>query len=781
MMDVRNLSIKLRHWGGVIVLLSLILGCSVHDFVPVWRYCGVTITDSEDNTAVIYEGCGTSVFNIDLDSTEAYSLNIVRTDDSAPIDGDGISFICDGVDILNNHSSGGISVAKDGNTYTFSGIPSTEKTVEIILMLDDIVIGTHIVNIRKDRYISDPVDPPAEPIEIELSFDAEADNPESISISILSLEDIEGLEIYYTLDGSEPSKNSDKYSTAVDLSAVPGSAVLKAKGFASSSESDVIMLDYLKKGTEEDPVYLVYSEEGLREWAKVAKADEVQNKAPSIDCILGKDIEFSSSSDSESNWEPIGIKQPYVGAFDGRNHTISNVVINMPDSNYVGFFSWVADTASIMDVDISNAKIIGKTYVGAIVGDSQDAMIKGCSSSGNVAGENYVGGIVGYASGTRSSDGSIHSIITSCTNESTVNGTSVVGGIIGGIGRYNEYSSSNTPVDITYCSNEGSVTGSNDMVGGIAGLFMGASSSMNHNHNSGNVSGAEHVGGIAGIVAGDIESCENTGDIMADGTAGGIVGYSPTGFNIVSCINKGKVKIKETFAGGIIGNKSNSNAGEILSCMNSGPVSGESNIGGIMGWIRSGNIIDSSNSGYVSGASHIGGIVGYAENASAVVASFNNGEIIASGDYSGGILGYGDGASLDIVTCYNIAEIKGNSCVGGIAGYMNNSNNRRWNIHVYSCYNTGKISGTSLVGSIVGQSVVDGWDYVDYAGCYWFSGTAGEAGENAKATSVSTWDESILNTLNNSIPSRNDEYCYKVNNLNCNEPYIIVANEQAGV
>ena len=174
--------------GGVIVLLSLILGCSVHDFVPVWRYCGVTITDSEDNTAVIYEGCGTSVFNIDLDSTEAYSLNIVRTDDSAPIDGDGISFICDGVDILNNHSSGGISVAKDGNTYTFNGIPSTEKTVEIILMLDDIVIGTHIVNIRKDRYISDPVDPPAEPIEIELSFDAKADNPESISI--LSLEDI---------------------------------------------------------------------------------------------------------------------------------------------------------------------------------------------------------------------------------------------------------------------------------------------------------------------------------------------------------------------------------------------------------------------------------------------------------------------------------------------------------------------------------------------------------------------------------------------------------------
>lgn len=661
-MDVRNLSIKLRHWGGVVVLLSLILGCSVHDFVPVWRYCGVTITDSEDNTAVIYEGCGTSVFNIDLDSTEAYSLSIVRTDDSAPIDGDGISFICDGVDILNNHSSGGISVAKDGNTYTFSGIPSTEKTVEIILMLDDIVIGTHIVNIRKDRYISDPVDPPAEPIEIELSFDAEADDPEFITI--LPSKSIKGLEIYYTLDGSEPSKNSDKYSTAVDLSAVPGSAVLKAKGFASSSESDVITLDYLIKGTKEDPVYLVYSEEGLREWARAVSIK------PWSDCKLGKDIELSDSEDEFGNWNPVGVYQPFSGVFDGMHHTISNVKVNLTDDYGVGFFAF-ANEAKIFNLNIT-VNITGMSNVGAIIGNAYTTTITGCSASGNVKGVKYVGGIVG-------------------------------------------------------------------------------------NFDSGSI----------------ISNCDSSCSVQADNTAGGIVGSYSSINPIISCSNSGDVIITSNTAGGIIGKTTTVNPGTqiiIENCTNEGVIKGNSIVGGIIGDVIESkivNCINESSSNVVQGANSVGGIVGELGAFSTILGCKNNMEIIGEGDYAGGILGYSEGRSINIIACYNVGNIEAKSS-GGIIGKIKNASNQL----VSACYST----GFTDYGILGGYDA--GWNDTKYSGCYFLN--ADNAGPSVNATKVKVWNDEISTNLNNAIPS-DYPYKYVTNNLNSNEPYIIVANEQAGV
>ena len=294
--------------GGVALICILIAGCSQHDFTPIWRLCGVTITDSKDNTAVLYEGCEPSVFDIDLDTGESYSLDILRTDDNTSAAGFDISFICNGEELLSSQASAGFYVSKDGDTYTFNHIPSTEQSVDVIVSRDGAVIGILSINIRKDE----APEPPEAPVTITLSFDTTIENPEYVTIE--AEEEISNLEIYYTLDGTDPTRASRKYEGSIDLSDAEGDEILRAKGFSGQSESDVIELDYLIKAR----TYIVYSEEGLSIWAMQGG-----------NCILGKDIALVS------NWTPVEL----YGKFDGRDHLIANLVIDYPDVDDVGFIS----------------------------------------------------------------------------------------------------------------------------------------------------------------------------------------------------------------------------------------------------------------------------------------------------------------------------------------------------------------------------------------------------------------------------------------------------------
>lgn len=543
------------------------------------------------------------MFDIDLDTGESYSLDILRTDDNTSATGFDISFICNGEELLSSQASMGFYVSKDGDTYTFNHIPSTEQSVDVIVSRDGAVIGILSINIRKDE----APEPPEAPVTITLSFDTTAGNPELITIE--AEEEISNLEIYYTLDGTDPTRASRKYEGSIDLSEAKGEEILRAKGFSGRSESDVIELDYLMK---EAGTYIVYSEEGLSIWTMQGD-----------DCILGKDITLVS------NWTPVEL----FGKFDGRNHSIANLVINAPDGDAVGFISYCY--GSVHDLHLSDVSIVGGDYVGGIAGALYGGKINGCSVSGSIKGtNNYAGGIAGRVeSGAK---------VEECRNDGEVSASSIAGGIAGFL----------EGAEVTSSSNYGSISGS-DKIGGIAGSSGSSPDKIVSCTNHGSVSGISEIGGIIGYAnATDIDSCSNYGTVSSEAAG--------------------------QYIGGIAGYAAGVTSGDILivSCRNEGSVSSPSSsfVGGIAGGIASPYIFveASSNAGFVSGNANVGGIAGAFTDVSrterGIIASYNAGAISGS-SYVGGIIGRAEetrSRKHEFISCYNTGEIKGTSYVGGI-------------------------------------------------------------------------------------------------------------------
>lgn len=103
-----------------------------------------------------------------------------------------------------------------------------------------------------------------------------------------------------------------------------------------------------------------------------------------------------------NNWVPIGNQTAgykFNGTFNGQNNTISDLIINKPTTDYVGLFSY--SVGNIYNVGLLNNSVIGRTFVGGLVGAQYDGMINNCYSVGNVnatlVGNDYVGGLAGFA------------------------------------------------------------------------------------------------------------------------------------------------------------------------------------------------------------------------------------------------------------------------------------------------------------------------------------------------------------------------------------------------
>lgn len=126
-------------------------------------------------------------------------------------------------------------------------------------------------------------------------------------------------------------------------------------------------------------------------------------------------------------------------------------------------------------------------------------------------------------------------------------------------------------------------------------------------------------------------------------------------------------------AAGIVGSLTG-NGATVENCINKAKITGQQNVGGIVG--------------YISGS--------YGKYVTACV---NTGEISSNSHNAGGIVGYISG-QVTVDSCYNRGTItSGNRRAGGIAAYMNSSSAK-----VQNCYSTGTISVTygEDVKSIVG-------------------------------------------------------------------------------
>ena len=149
---------------------------------------------------------------------------------------------------------------------------------------------------------------------------------------------------------------------------------------------------------------------------------------------INGDREITSLKDemtTDKGFRPIGTSENnFKGKFEGNAYTISNLMINRPDENYVGLFGYITDKAIIVGLNVKDIDVTGNSYVGGLVGYANSyATIKEVTLTGTIIGNEktgmYIGGIVGSVT---TSNVRIDSVIVNAN----VTGNSNVGGISGG-------------------------------------------------------------------------------------------------------------------------------------------------------------------------------------------------------------------------------------------------------------------------------------------------------------------------------------------------------------
>jgi hypothetical protein len=212
--------------------------------------------------------------------------------------------------------------------------------------------------------------------------------------------------------------------------------------------------------------------------------------------ILGEDIDCSTDTSEGGTlyngglgFSPIGAYlNPFKGTLDGNKFTISGLNINRPLQDYVGLFG-VMRNGNIYFINLENQNIIGKDYVGVIVGGMWDGILNSISvSSGHINGRDYVGSLVGGAFMD-----SYNGYISNCYNFGTISANNYVGGLVGV-----------NFTSITNVYNAGEVNG----VSYVGGLIGEENNGIYKSFNVGLVNGSlSYIKGLIGAVSGN---CPNT-------------------------------------------------------------------------------------------------------------------------------------------------------------------------------------------------------------------------------------------------------------------------------
>ena len=243
-------------------------------------------------------------------------------------------------------------------------------------------------------------------------------------------------------------------------------------------------------GTEDDP-YLLATAADLKAFRDMANA-EASSK---LCATLTADIDLGGEA-----WTPFEpssgyVSEAYAGTFDGANHTIKGLSVNLTSSTGAGLFGTVCG-ATIKNLKVEgNVSASSSAFVGGIVGRTQtSATIDSCSFAGTVTStkksgsSNATAGIVGKVN-----KGPV--TITNCANTATVNGNgNIAAGILG-------YGGSNK-VTIENCYNTGAISGQ-WYASGICGssTVKAQTSSIRNCYNSGTITATNGGSYYAGITA----------------------------------------------------------------------------------------------------------------------------------------------------------------------------------------------------------------------------------------------------------------------------------------
>jgi filamentous hemagglutinin family protein len=225
---------------------------------------------------------------------------------------------------------------------------------------------------------------------------------------------------------------------------------------------------------------------------------------------LGSDIEASATStwNSGAGFVPIGNNStPFTGAFDGLGHTISDLYISRPTTDYVGLFGF--NWSVVRNIGLVGGNIKGRSYVGGLAGSNTGSISSSYSTGAVASTSTYVGGLVGY-----NNTGSISSSYSTGAVTSTA---SYVGGLAG----------SNSYGAIANSYSTGAVSGVS-AVGGLAGY--NSNGTIANSYSTGAVTGTDYVGGLVGFNYSTISNSYSTGAVSGTGAnVGGLIGAYSSG------------------------------------------------------------------------------------------------------------------------------------------------------------------------------------------------------------------------------------------------------------
>jgi len=440
-------------------------------------------------------------------------------------------------------------------------------------------------------------------------------------------------------------------------------------------------------------------------WMLVNTVDRLQDMQDNLSgsYALGTDIDAAATAgwNGGLGFDPIGESGgAFTGAFDGQDHTISNLTINRPATNDIGLFGRT-NASTITNVGVTSVDITGGNQVGGLVGHIRNgSTITGSYATGDVDGGTFVGGLVGLNTDSSISD----SYATG-----SVDGSSQVGGLVG----LNQNSS-----NITGSYATGAVNGGGDYVGGLVGYTLNGSS-ITGSYAAGDVDGSgNYVGGLAGLNqnSSSISDSYATGDVDGSGNeVGGLVGLNQNSSSIADSYATGNVDGSGNEAGGLVGyNFTNSS---VTGSYATGSVTGSGDrVGGLVGYNHDNSSIDDSYAtGNVDGSGNeVGGLVGYNHDNSSIDDSYATGNV--SGNNNVGAFAGRNALSSTITNSYSTGHADGNDSVGGFAGLNTSSSS------VTNSYSTGIVTGNANVGGLIGSSPGG-----TATNSYWNTQTSGQA------------------------------------------------------
>lgn len=159
-------------------------------------------------------------------------------------------------------------------------------------------------------------------------------------------------------------------------------------------------------------------------------AGKVNNGSGTANAKLTADIDLA-----DVTWTPIGnTSTKFQGKFDGQEHRILNLVVDLPDDDYVGFFGIIGDGADIRNLIIdSSCSFTGAAFVAGVAGGSNGSGNAYFTNVGNeatvIGGAQNAAGIIGV-----SMSSACHFFIDNCYNMGEVTGANESAAISGWIG-----------------------------------------------------------------------------------------------------------------------------------------------------------------------------------------------------------------------------------------------------------------------------------------------------------------------------------------------------------